>query len=372
MLNKYKAKIKEFFLRFRKYLPIIIILLALPVTIVAGRQIQDLRNFAANETQVLGFVQVNLGSLSTKIGDSDTQMSALAYDPAGRPIWADVTYEWSMSSINSVGTLGATSGNISSFKPLQLGYGDLHIIARMGPASVEKSIPVIVADANGVTPTPPSISPTPTCLLPEGCSTITPKPTCRPRPSCLDQTPRCAIPETSDMCPPPSPKPTETIKTLTFYPQADSYIRNNYPSTNYGDRNVLWIDGSPIAVSYLKFNITSLRNKTVTKATLKLKVPDITDANSNGKFNLKVTGNSWSERNLNYSNRTVLNKMVGSFKKPKKGQTISVDLTGWLGGFPPGDIISFGIDTESADGAILRSKEASSKDNRPVLIIDYR
>jgi len=64
--------------------------------------------------------------------------------------------------------------------------------------------------------------------------------------------------------------------------------------------------------------------------------------------------------------------MVGSFKKPKKGQTISVDLTGWLGGFPPGDIISFGIDTESADGAILRSKEASSKDNRPVLIIDYR
>ena len=113
MLNKYKAKIKEFFLRFRKYLPIIIILLALPVTIVAGRQIQDLRNFAANETQVLGFVQVNPGSLSTKVGDSDTQMSALAYDPAGRPIWADVTYEWSMSSINSVGTLGATSGKRS-------------------------------------------------------------------------------------------------------------------------------------------------------------------------------------------------------------------------------------------------------------------
>lgn len=35
-----------------------------------------------------------------------------------------------------------------------------------------------------------------------------PTPTCRPRPACLDATPRCLIPETSDMCPPtitPSP-----------------------------------------------------------------------------------------------------------------------------------------------------------------------
>lgn len=29
-----------------------------------------------------------------------------------------------------------------------------------------------------------------------------PTPTCRPRPACLDATPRCLIPETSDMCPP--------------------------------------------------------------------------------------------------------------------------------------------------------------------------
>lgn len=31
---------------------------------------------------------------------------------------------------------------------------------------------------------------------------ISPRPTCRPRPACLDATPRCLIPETSDMCPP--------------------------------------------------------------------------------------------------------------------------------------------------------------------------
>lgn len=33
-------------------------------------------------------------------------------------------------------------------------------------------------------------------------NSISPIPTCKPRPACLDATPRCLIPETSDMCPP--------------------------------------------------------------------------------------------------------------------------------------------------------------------------
>lgn len=45
----------------------------------------------------------------------------------------------------------------------------------------------------------PSPVPTPT-------ATAAPTPTCRPRPACLDATPRCLIPETDDMCPPPAPK----------------------------------------------------------------------------------------------------------------------------------------------------------------------
>lgn len=37
-----------------------------------------------------------------------------------------------------------------------------------------------------------------------------PTPSCKPRPSCLDSTPRCQIPETSDMCP-PTPTPTSCV-----------------------------------------------------------------------------------------------------------------------------------------------------------------
>jgi len=41
-------------------------------------------------------------------------------------------------------------------------------------------------------------------------TSITPTPSCKPRPACLDSTPRCQIPETSDMCPRPTRTPTPT------------------------------------------------------------------------------------------------------------------------------------------------------------------
>ncbi len=39
-------------------------------------------------------------------------------------------------------------------------------------------------------------------------------PSCKPRPACLDQIPRCDVPETTDMCPPPSPSPQNEPKVL--------------------------------------------------------------------------------------------------------------------------------------------------------------
>ncbi len=49
-----------------------------------------------------------------------------------------------------------------------------------------------------VAPCPPILI----CPSPTPKPRIDPTPTCRPRPACLDSTPRCLIPETSDMCPP--------------------------------------------------------------------------------------------------------------------------------------------------------------------------
>lgn len=46
-----------------------------------------------------------------------------------------------------------------------------------------------------------------TKVLPLSVVQVVPTPSCKPRPACLDATPRCLIPETSDMCPRPTPTP---------------------------------------------------------------------------------------------------------------------------------------------------------------------
>ena len=74
---------------------------------------------------------------------------ALAYNSAGQPIFSGVTYSWSMSSTTStVGTLTKTSGEITEFKPLSYGCGQITVIATNITYRVTKSIAVGVANAN--------------------------------------------------------------------------------------------------------------------------------------------------------------------------------------------------------------------------------
>jgi len=61
-----------------------------------------------------------------------------------------------------------------------------------------------------------------------------PSPTCRPRPACLDATPRCMMPETSDMCPKTSPTQTTVICTQDAKLCADgSYVSRTGPKCEF-------------------------------------------------------------------------------------------------------------------------------------------
>lgn len=73
-------------------------------------------------------------------------LSALAYDHLGLPIFTGISYEWGISSQDSVGMLFSTAGSITSFKPLKTGTGDLFVKAfypeRIGEAVIF-SLPII-------------------------------------------------------------------------------------------------------------------------------------------------------------------------------------------------------------------------------------
>ncbi len=65
-------------------------------------------------------------------------------------------------------------------------------------------------------------------------NSINPSPSCRPRPACLDATPRCMIPETSDMCPPsPTPQQTFCTQEAKLCTDGKTYVSRHGPKCEF-------------------------------------------------------------------------------------------------------------------------------------------
>ena len=73
--------------------------------------------------------------------------STLLYDENNKPIWSGVTYEWGISSQNTVGTLFGVNGNIASFQPLNAGTGQLYVKATYNDQTIVSSIPLSVTSS---------------------------------------------------------------------------------------------------------------------------------------------------------------------------------------------------------------------------------
>jgi len=77
-------------------------------------------------------VDIHAVTKTATVGKGSVGLSALAYNENNQPIWSGVTYEWGISSANSVGSVSPTSGTITNFMPLNAGVGDVYVVARMG------------------------------------------------------------------------------------------------------------------------------------------------------------------------------------------------------------------------------------------------
>ena len=173
-----KAKKKRFKLNLkfnRKYTPLIIIFLAIPVTVSLVLVSQEIRGRATGSD--IARVEVSPGNISTYtpyVGRQPypTSLSALAYDSAGYPIHGGVEYSWSLSSTTStVGTLTSTQGKISQFIPLKLGCAQLTVTASANGQQVTKAVAIDVSDGNTYErPSCISIKPTPVSWVTEHVS----------------------------------------------------------------------------------------------------------------------------------------------------------------------------------------------------------
>ena len=100
---------------------------------------------ATQASGVLSKAEVSFNcNISQIVLRSTCNASALAYDSNNFPIFNGITYYWGISSVNSIGTLNKTDGNITSFYAQNLGTGNIWVSAIQGNQKVLKFTDVTV------------------------------------------------------------------------------------------------------------------------------------------------------------------------------------------------------------------------------------
>jgi hypothetical protein len=154
--------------------------------------------------------------------------------------------------------------------------------------------------------------------------------------------------------------------TVNLNPTADTYVKSEDSSTNFGTSTKLGIDGNPVHITYLKFDLSSLAGSTVTNAYLRM----ATDGNTSSAVqDLKeVTNTSWGETTMTYNNKPALGATIGSMNSNNQKNTWvnSSSLTTFIAS-RVGNVITIGISQSSSQGILYFSRESS---NKPVLVVE--
>jgi hypothetical protein len=158
-------------------------------------------------------------------------------------------------------------------------------------------------------------------------------------------------------------------------PSADAYTNTVDPTTNYGAKTLLDVDGATQA-TYIQFNLSSIpatyTSADITKATLKLYVNTVVTA---GSFNVDYVNGTWAENTITSSLAPALGTTIAAsipLVTADKNQFILIDVTpavqAWLSGTANDGIA---LVANGTTNATLDSKESTSTSHAPELDIVF-
>jgi Bacterial Ig-like domain len=151
-------------------------------------------------------------------------------------------------------------------------------------------------------------------------------------------------------------------ETVTITPNADSYVVSTNAAKNFGTSTTLAVDGSPVTISYLKFDTGQYAGRAVQSATLRVRTTNVSGSGSTGKQNVKLVSNdSWTETGVTYQNKPALGTTVGTLGPTVVNKAYSVTLRadivqGALDQTP----LSLGLNSSSSNGVALTSRETAT------------
>jgi len=162
-----------------------------------------------------------------------------------------------------------------------------------------------------------------------------------------------------------SPTSTNTPSvntTLTFITNADAYVNQSNPSTNYGNAATLQVDGAsdPDIESFIRFTVTGISG---TIQSARLRVFDTTNGSTNGPA-VYSTGISWIETGITWNNRPArISGAVDNKGSISTNTWVEYNVTSLIVG---NGTFSFVLAADSTDGVTFSSRQGSQA---PQLVI---
>src|SRR5580692_12057906 len=156
-------------------------------------------------------------------------------------------------------------------------------------------------------------------------------------------------------------------------PLGDAYTNTADPTTNYGAKTLLDVDGAS-QITYIQFNLASIPSgASVSQATLKLYVSSVTTA---GSFNVDYVNGTWAENTITSNLAPALGSSIQSaisITTADKNQYILINVTpavvAWLDGSQRNDGIALVAD--GAFNATFDSKENTTTSHTAELDIVF-
>ena len=149
-------------------------------------------------------------------------------------------------------------------------------------------------------------------------------------------------------------------ETLTFTPEADTYVGADAPAVTHGSSSGMDADASPAKQSFVRFRVAGIAGRTVTSARLRMRQAD---ASRTGGRVWAVSSTTWPEA-LTWGSRPALDgPLLATFGAVQDATTYEVELGP---GAVRDGVVSYGIDSPSSDGARWATRESATP---PVLSI---
>ncbi len=155
------------------------------------------------------------------------------------------------------------------------------------------------------------------------------------------------------------------IDKLSFVPVADTYVSESSPDTSFGTASSLHVDATARKQSFLRFEVDGIEGRPVVDVKLRMFQKDL-ESDTGGRV-FSLANNSWTE-STTWSTRPSCceGSALATFGPVSRGNWYEVGLGSAIAS---DGLVSFALDSPSANGAIWASRNSSTP---PVLEVSVQ